>query len=399
MATDTFRRHTRACVDAATHCAFVALAHHPHQHQLFEQLLRVAHARSDLMATPLTRHSEVLQVATLYNMLAFAGSLLRDPEDWPGATGHPLRVIHSLASHLFGRYPTPRFLASAWLGGSTPDRVERRRWFVAHAQGQPFRTLALPLAMTRRMIHLFLSTPDHVPVDAALRRAEVLGLGGSAELAEVVLTTRLAEDFSDPDHWRRALSWLVTCRDTVDLTQVRPLVDFLAANLRAVDLRGRTFASALRLVNGWHGWLGRTSQRFVGWPRSRWAGWVVPVEPSRAESRRSEWTIVELLDNRELSSEGRAMRHCVASYANACANRRSAIWSLRHRWCDEGISRSVLTIEVRTDVGCIVQVRGKANARPNGWPLELVRRWAAREGLRFHEALGVGDGAELRQAA
>lgn len=137
-----------------------------------------------------------------------------------------------------------------------------------------------------------------------------------------------------------------------------------------------TFASALRLVNGWHGWLGRTRTRFVSWPRSRWASWVVPVEPTRAESRRS-----------------------VASYANACANRGSAIWSLRHRWCDEGITRSVLTIEIRTDTGFIVQVRGKANARPNGAPLGLVRRWAAREGLRFHDAVAVGDGAALRHAA
>ncbi|MDB4962551.1 MAG: PcfJ-like protein [Myxococcales bacterium] len=127
MATDTFGRHTRTCVDAATHCAFAALAHHPRHHQLFARLVRVAHARSDLMTTPPTRRGEVVQVAALHNMLAFEGALVRDPDDWPGATGHPLRVIDSFASHVFGRYPTPRFLASAWFGGNTTDRVDRRR--------------------------------------------------------------------------------------------------------------------------------------------------------------------------------------------------------------------------------------------------------------------------------
>ena len=81
------------------------------------------------------------------------------------------------------------------------------------------------------------------------------------------------------------------------------------------------------------------------------------------------------------------MRHCVATYANACAAGHSSIWSVRHRWCDEGVTGSALTIEVHPRTASIVQVRGTANARPSGWPLELVRRWAAREGLRVHEAV------------
>jgi hypothetical protein len=75
------------------------------------------------------------------------------------------------------------------------------------------------------------------------------------------------------------------------------------------------------------------------------------------------------------------MRHCVATYAYACAGKRSSIWSVRHRWCDEGIARSLLIIEVHPPTNRIVQLRGKANSRATGWPLELVQRWAARERL------------------
>ena len=49
------------------------------------------------------------------------------------------------------------------------------------------------------------------------------------------------------------LQWLVGCGDTIELAHVRPLVDFLHASIRTIDMRGRTFASAMRLVRDWHG--------------------------------------------------------------------------------------------------------------------------------------------------
>jgi hypothetical protein len=399
MATDTFRRHTRTSVDVALHRAFVSRRHRPVQRAFLDRLLRVVRAKSDLMSrAPSARH-EVAQTLVLQNLIPFERVLVRAPEDWCGATGHPIALVHSLASHLFGQYPTPRFLASVWFGGDARPQVDRRWWFVAHAGGERFRSLELPIEMTRKMEHAFLRTPDHYSFDHALRRAEVLGLGGTPELADVLLTTRIAEDFTNAERWRQALAWLVRCGDSVDLTRVRPLVDFLHANINDVELRGRTFASVLRLVTHWHGWLGSQTTRVFTWPRSRWNGMLVPVHPTSDEPRKGEWAIVELLDSRELAHEGRVMRHCVSTYAHACAGRFASIWSLRHRWCDETVWRSVLTIEVRTNTGMIVQLRGKANALPRGEPLDLVRRWASREGLCFHHSVAVADGVVVRRAA
>jgi hypothetical protein len=248
------------------------------------------------------------------------------------------------------------------------------------------------------MEDIFLRTPDHFTVDQALRRAEVLALGGTAELADVVLTTPLVESFNDPDLWRAALRWLASCGDSLDLAQVRPTIDFLRANLRDVDLRGRTFASVMRLVQAWHESLGRKRARLVTWPRSRWKGMALEIEPTNHEPRRAEWSIVELLDSGELQREGRAMRHCVADYARACVGGHSSIWSLRHRWRDQDTAQPVLTIEVHPWSRSIVQIRGKANARPGGWPLDLVRQWAARENLKIHRGVAVADGADVRAA-
>jgi hypothetical protein len=238
---DTFRRHTRACVDAAVHRVF-ATHRDP---AFFERLLRAVRARSDLMILP-PRRRRVVQLHVLEAMLPFEHALVREPETWAGARGHPLVVVDSLASHLFGRYPTPRFLASGWFGEHTAPR----EWFVAHAQGARFRTLALPLAMTRQMEHVFLHTPDHYSIPHALRRAEVIGLGGSPELADVVLTTRLGEQFDDPVRWRLVLAWLARCGNTVDPTLVRSLVDYVSVH--DIKLRGRTIASMMRIVRAWH---------------------------------------------------------------------------------------------------------------------------------------------------
>ncbi|HLL24416.1 MAG TPA: hypothetical protein VK427_19930, partial [Kofleriaceae bacterium] len=206
-----------------------------------------------------TATREVAQALLIQNLLPFERVLLRAPEEWSGTSGHPLVVAHSLASHLFGTYATPRFLASVWFGDST--RAEPRWWFVAHAGGERFRTLGLPIAMTRKMEHVFLRTPDHYSIDHALRRAEIIGLGGTPALADAVLTTRIAEDFSNAERWRAALAWLVRCGASVDLAQVGPLVDFLHDNIHEVDVRGRTFRSVMRLVTSWHGWLGAQRAR------------------------------------------------------------------------------------------------------------------------------------------
>jgi hypothetical protein len=382
MSSDSFRRHTRACVDAAISRVFAT-----HPSAFFERLLAAVRARSNFMSLP-PRRRRVVQVDVLEAMLPFEHALVREPESWAGARGHPLAVIDSLASHLFGHYATPRFLASAWLG----DHTEPREWFVAHAQGARFRTLALPLAMTRQMEHVFLHTPDHYSIEHALRRAEVIGLGGSPELADVIVTTRLGEQFDDPERWRLALAWLARCGDTVGLTLVRPLVDYLSVH--DIKLRGRTFASMMRRVREWHTSLRYEHVRLITWPRTRWNGLTVPVDPTPREPRGSEWTISELLDNRELIHEGHVMRHCVATYHYACSARNRAIWSLRHRWHGEHVGRSVLTIDVQIATGKILQIRGKVNSLARGWPLELVRTWAAREGLAFHRRL-IDDGIRL----
>ncbi len=374
-----FGRHTRTCVDAAVHGIFQDTLGAPEQTAFLQQLLAVLRQRSDLMRLPPTATGALLQATLIRNLLPYSSDVMRDPMAWQGATGHPLHVAASLTGHLFAAYPTPKFLAAAWFGN---DELHRR-WAVALGQGQSVRSLVLPLPLTRRMQHLFLQTPDHVPITHGLRRAEVIGLGGSAGLVEQLLATRLVEHFDDPERWRVALQWLVNCGDSVELLHVRPLIDFLHANITMLDLRGRTFASVMRLVQAWHGALGRARAHHSTWASSNLPGLVVPVAPTVERPRPAQWLMTELLDDQQLAHESAVMRHCVASYAWRCQAGRSSIWSLRHRWLDDFSTRSVLTVEVHLKSKTVVQVRGKANASPAAWSMQLVRRWARDAGLRI----------------
>lgn len=93
-----------------------------------------------------------------------------------------------------------------------------------------------------------------------------------------------------------------------------------------------------------------------------------------------KWKIVELTTTSQLEEEGRSMRHCVGTYAEACRRRHSSIWSIRELR-QSGQWYSVATIEVNIPTRSIVQFFGRHNATP---PAELrtrLQRWAEREGL------------------
>ena len=98
------------------------------------------------------------------------------------------------------------------------------------------------------------------------------------------------------------------------------------------------------------------------------------------------WTIKEILNRNDLFSEGSAMRHCVASYQHYCETGQSAIWSMGIEGSN-GRRRRRLTVEVAVRRKAICQVRGKVNRLPTTKEMEILRRWAAQEGLTLDDSV------------
>jgi hypothetical protein len=392
-----FRQHEKLRADRYLHASFAKLAKRPSAISALKRLLQAVWQRSDLLQ--IDRHRCVREsIEALHNLSLHARAFVRKPESWPGCSGRPRAVVSSLAAHLLGAYPMPAFLGSVWFGDQSAEARRKRRWYLAHAHGQRFRSLDLPMKMTRRMEHHFLNSPTHLSLEQAMRRAELLSLGASEELIRAVLATHLGEDLSHGEFWRSVMTLLVNAEDSLSLADVGPIVDFLhCLRIKRVrvdgphapiyiepiepdfSVRGRTLASLLRLVERWH--LSLRRSRVIG------RSWMPSIHASMRVQERARikdvpalfWEFVELTNSRELRLEGGSLRHCVATYDQKCVDGRARIWSLRAR--SNQATRSVITIEVCPKRRAIVQARGMRNRMPAGRPLEVLAMWARREQL------------------
>ncbi len=325
---------------------------------------------------------------------------LRPPDEWAPSGGGPIPRFASLAQHLLSNYPLPPFMASVWILGGEAEATRRQGWYKHLGLGRNIRTADIPLPLTRRMAHEFAMAPDHYSVNMALRWGQVVGLGGSKELARWVVAARLGRSFEHEDFWRTVVHFFVN-HPELGLEHIGPIVDYLhdqrfVAQEQSVEegtftdgppqpnlsMKGRTPRSLLRQVAEWRSRSARAS-RIVGirWRRSSIGEFRLPVEGDGSRF----WTIHELLGSGELYREGAAMRHCVAryatSFARSCARGEISIWSMRFE--SDGRRHRALTIEVDMATRTIRDARRHGDARPNARLRNILELWARQEGLKI----------------
>jgi hypothetical protein len=199
--------------------------------------------------------------------------------------------------------------------------------------------------------------------------------------------------------WRTVWHFLIANAGSVDPAQIGPMIDFIQAIRHdrvametpdgtveldppqpAFSMKGRTIQSMLRLMHEWHRSLGLGSAG-LAWTPSPLNPMLIE-EPSQDVSvppRR--WQMIELTNSAQLRTEGSALRHCFARYAERCSRGTSRIWSLRFRRGEK--LHHALTIEVDPKRRAIIQARGLANRAASGKPLRLLQDWAIRERLQM----------------
>lgn len=344
----------------------------------FRELLHTAWQRA-----PRLRHVE--RVDSLWALTASRWN--RPLSDWqPSGRGRDA-LFRSLARHLLARWPVPAFLYGVFdLAPAPAGRMAPLLGMIGggdSARAAVERGL-LPRTMTRRMCHQFLRTPAQVPVIEAVRRAQVLGLGGDRALASRVCATGLGRELTgDEVFWSSFLQWLVN-HPELPAEQIGPLFDYLEwrrGQQPGFSIAGRSAPALLRLMQTWHDELARerrlkgTVFEPSGFPAAAWR-----LRP-RGTDALCQWTVDELLCSKQLRAEGRAMKHCVFAYADVVERGRTSIWSLRRDGERE------LTVEVDNRHKAIVQARSRLN-RPPGYPArEVLARWADEAGLTLRRRL------------
>jgi hypothetical protein len=392
-------RHHKRQTDRAINRAFARLITDSIATATFHELLHCVRDRAGrLLDAPVVdgRHPGV---DALVNLSRFRRTHVRAVAGWPGTSASWRPAVCSLAQHVVGKYTVPAFLGAAWYATDDAFAERKREWFVAHARGASFRSLDLPIEMTSRMEHIFLRSRDHLAIERAMQRAELLALGASDELVQAVLSTPSAGDLRNGAFWRTVWVFLIANAASIDPAQVGPLIDFVQAIrhervtvetpdgmvLRdpphpSFSMKGRSVTSMVRLMREWHRGLGLANGALM-WAPS-------PLRPMMLEEPSADpsappivWQLMELTNGAQLRTEGAALHHCVVSYADRCWRGSSRIWSLRVRQGEK--VRHVLTIEVDMKRRAVVQARGWGNRVPSGKPLRLLHDWTVRERLRL----------------
>ena len=391
-------RDRKRQTDCAIHRACTQLASYPPVLENFHEILHCVRKRAERLFDAPVLDGRHLGVEALVHLSRFQSSHIRPTTDWAGTSSSWRPAVSSLAHHLICRYKVPFFLASSWYA-TDPAADRKRGWFVAHSRGQSFRSLNLPIVMTRKMEHIFLASKDHLTIDHALRNAELLAMGTPGEIVKAVMASRLATDLRHSEFWRTFWFFLIANVSDLDITQIAPMIDYIQAVRHdritietqegkmefdppqpAFSMKGRTIQSMLRLVREWHQSLGGGTT-VSSWTRSPFEP-LLFEEKSRDDSEtQTRWQMMELTNSAQLRREGATLHHCVANYASFCQRGFSSIWALR-RWQGEHVHH-VLTVEVDPRRRAVVQARGRANRVASGKPLRFLQDWAARERIQM----------------
>jgi hypothetical protein len=392
-------RYHKQQTDCAIHHAYSRLATNEPAAAIFHELLYHVRNRGPRLLEAPVFNGHHPGVAALVNLSRYGNAHIRHVAHWSGTTSSWRLAVSSLTHHLVCKYEVPVFLASSWYSSEDATADEKRGWFVAHAQGASFRSLNLPIVMTRKMEKLFLASQDHLAIEHAMRRAELLALGAPAEFVQAVLSTRLATDLSNGMFWRTVWFFLIANASIIEPAQIGPMIDFIQAMRHdrvavqtpdgmveldppqpAFSIKGRTIQSMLRLMQDWHRSLG-LGNAGLAWTPSPLQPMLLEEPSQDASAPPRRWQMIELTNSAQLRTEGAALHHCVASYADRCCRGTSRIWSLRFRRGED--VHHVLTIEVDPRRRAIVQARGRANRAASGRPLRLLQDWADRERLKL----------------
>ena len=386
--------------DPADRAAFLDLLLHVEKHRRLFHLKPVVPQYG-----PLPENNFLDGLAAL---ATWHGHWKRALEDWRPESHNGRRQFGALARHLLAEFDVPACMDTAFFTGLAGQAGRKQGWFIHVAEGGNIRKADIPLRLTKRMAHEFtVSSPAGFDVETALRWSQVIGMGGDEMLAEAVCDSMLGAHFEDGTFWESVLHFFVN-NPMLDVVHVGPIVDYIQhqrfarqerqnpdGGLGLADppepdftMKGRTPESILRRVETWHRTLSkRATKEPRTWDSCGVNGLTWVDEDERAGEIRT-WRIEEVLNSRDLSYEGKIMKHCVASYMQSCANGSKSIWSMKVEYMGSGTTRHVLTIELFNKKKNIRQVRGRSNSRPTdahsgraqeGW--DILVAWAKQEGL------------------
>jgi hypothetical protein len=319
---------------------------------------------------------------------------IRKPQDWKPQGKSAAALIYSLGNHLFSKYGLPRFFFNVF-----EELGIRRQFndmmldFLLHVgKGESPAAFAKKnkfFKFTHRMYHILMGAPEpDGSIIANIRKAQVLGAGGSTQLWKHLKTCGYALDTSldNEEFYSSMVVWLVN-QKMMDYSLVPTFYDYIM-NCRRENsnwtLKGRNAVSLLKDVEKWHKELGMLrSAGGASFPTPNFA-LVRDYDFSKGDEKEI-WRFRPIVDSKQLANEGRRQGHCVLSYAQSIIQGHTYIWTLTLENNDG--NWAMLTIQLNHDSfgpGTVVQARGRFNRMATQKERELLNRWRTDTGVSLH---------------
>ena len=318
-------------------------------------------------------------IQVVFNMVQFKADWRNDLFRWKPSAKQPETQVKELTAYLFCKYPIPQFLYNGFYEVKTTKYIE---WLIHIGAGGKVKEMkSIPFPVTQKMCHYFLLAPAKLTIAEALRWAQVRGLNGDEKLADRIAYSWISsKPYSHEDFWESFITLLVN-RGMFNLSKVTELIDYVREAKREnanYSLKGRTLQSLLRQSDQWH-------SRFAQY-RGNQVWKSCGIEGYRFDKKSEMVVLEELNESRKLVEEGKAMKHCVGSYAFYCSKGRSAIFTLRKY--SGGVLLDILaTIEVNIGLQRIVQAKAKMNKQISAEARKYMETWAINEGLAINPYL------------
>ena len=349
----------------------------------------------DSVKSKLTTSTET--VKSVSYLINHSDKWLKPYNTWKPKSKNIHKQLASFASHLLAKHKIPAFMYVAWdppvRGLKHLPKEKSQDWFCHLGMGKNIRTAkGLPCTLSKKEAHFFLKAPPDYTIIEAVRWGQVHALGGNIRLMHALRETRLMSFFEYNEFCLQVIRFFIK-HPMLDTVHISPIIDYIwnqkYQNRRVIvergreteqgppqpnfSMTGRTPESLLKQVERWHRQLGKESKgRKLEWVHSRHADFTLR-QGKIEKGNLKEWRIDNLVTLEELKAEGRAMKHCVASYADSCARGACSIWSLNMN------GKKLISIELRKTN--ISQMRGKYNRIPDTKEMNVIKQWATIEGL------------------
>ena len=92
------------------------------------------------------------------------------------------------------------------------------------------------------------------------------------------------------------------------------------------------------------------------------------------------YVFLQPAEPKDLTVEGQALNHCVASYVNKVVDNNSLIYLMRRK---EYPSISLVTIEYSLSRNAVVQARGKFNRNVTSEERQIIKKWAKANNIEY----------------